>query len=123
MLRLPGLVAEDGDRSCAGHVVRGHERAAGIGSEAEGGEVVAGNVFANFSLRGRGAHADVHHVVSGLEGGELLELGGVVLEMAVEIVGEEVEIAVVVFVASVDAAVVGVANAVQSRGTGDGQRA
>ncbi len=42
--------------------------------------------------------------------------------MAIEVVGEEVEVAVVVDEAAIDAAVVEVADAVQARGIGDGQR-
>ena len=119
---LPGLIAEYRDRGCAGLVVGGKERAAGIGSEAERREIVSGDVFGGFCLCRSWSGADVDAVVAGLEGGELFELGRGVLEVAVEIVGEDVEIAIVVDVAAVHAAVVEVANAVQGRGIGDRER-
>src|SRR5262249_55969743 len=61
------------------------------------------------------ADADVHHVLAGLKGGELLELGSVVLEFAIEVVREEIEVAVVVDESTVDAAVIEVADAIEGR--------
>ena len=52
---------------------------------------------------------------SGLKGGKLLELGGVVLDVAVEVVGEEIEVAVVIDEAAIDTAVIKVADAIEGR--------
>src|ERR1700733_4091794 len=55
-----------------------------------------------------GPGANVHHVLSRLEGGQLFELGRGLAEVAIEIVGEEIEVAVVVHEAAIHTAVVDV---------------
>ncbi len=57
----------------------------------------------------------------GLKGRELLELGRVVLEVAVEFVGVEIEIAVIALKSAIEAAVVSVANAKEGRRIGHRQ--
>jgi len=109
---LPCGVAENGDGRGARDVVRGLKHAAGVGADAKGREIIARDIFGALGLGHSVADADVHHVLAGLEGGELLEFGGTVLEFTVKVVGEEIEVAVVVDEAAVDAAVVEVAYAV-----------
>ena len=110
---LPGGIAENCDRCGSGDVIGGLEHASGVGSDAEGGEVISGNIFGAFRLGHAVADANVHPVLAGLESGELLEFGCVVLYFAVEIVGEEIEVAVIVDKAAIDAAVVEVADPVE----------
>ena len=118
---MPSLITEYRNWGSAGLVVGRKERAAGKGSEAERREIVSGDVLGGFCFCGSLSGADVDAVVPGLESGQLFELGRRVLKMAVEVVGEEIKISIVVFVAAVHAAIVQVANAVQGRGVNDGE--
>jgi hypothetical protein len=76
---LPGCVADDSDRRCAGDIVGGLKHAAGISANSKRGEVVARDVFGAGGFCHCVADSDVHRVPSGLEGGELFELGSGVL--------------------------------------------
>ncbi len=120
ILLLPGAVAEHGDGRGVGLVVGGGDGAAHEGAQAEGGEVIAADVFA---VEGLGsaiglAAADAEGPVAGLEGGEGGELGGVLLHLPVEGVGVE---APFVLSAAFDAAVVAGADAVEAGGVGNGE--
>src|ERR1017187_2243314 len=119
---LPGLVAHYRDRRCAWTVVRRQKHATGICSQAEGGKVVAGYIFGGFCFRCDGLDADVHAVVSGLEGRQLFEVRRGPLEVTIQIVRKEVEIAAIVHESAIHAAVVQVADAVQTCRIGDRER-
>lgn len=89
MLGLPGSVTEDGDGSRARNIIGGREQASGVGADAEGREVIAGDVFGALRLCRGVADADAFGFLAGLEAGQLLELRGGVLDLAVKIVGEK----------------------------------
>ena len=95
MRRLPIRIAQYRNWRCAGLVVGGKQHAAGIGSDAEGGKIIAGNIFSTLRFGGAGAAANAHRALPRLHGCQLFELGRGVDEMAVEFVGKQIEVSVV----------------------------
>ena len=81
--RLPGCIADDGNRRGTGHIVGGLEHAPGIGADAESGKVVSRNIFSAFGFRHGVADAHIHQVLAGLKSGKLFKFGSGVLKMAV----------------------------------------
>ena len=79
----PSRVAENGNWRSARNVIGRLEQAAGIGAEAEGRKIIAGDIFGALGFRLGVADANVHHVLAGLEGGELLEFGSRILKLAI----------------------------------------
>ena len=117
----PDGVTDDGDGGGAFAVVVGLEQAAGEGTHAEKGEVVAGNEADGQRLCGGvvfGARAD--DVGAGLDGGHAVGSGGVIAELLVEVEGED---APVVLQAAFLAALDDLADLVELLGVRDGQGA
>src|SRR5215469_2744417 len=114
MGRLPGGIAENRDWRGSGDVVGGLKHASGIGSDAEGGEIISGNILGMLGLGQVIADAYIHPVLARLESGELLEFGCVALDFAVEIVGEEIEVPVVIDKAAIDTAIVEIADPIEA---------
>ncbi len=119
---LPGVVAEDGNRSSRAAIIGGREHPPAEGTNAERREVIAGDelrpewsggVFATLTPHARAR-------ATRLEGRHLFELGGRGLQPLVQREGKH---APAFLRATLDAAVVAVAHAVEPCRVGDRQRA
>ena len=119
---MPRPVADNRGGGCRGRVVTLAEYAPRIGSQAQRGEEIAGDELAvqRFGLRLSAAHTPQQP--PGPHRGQLLELRRGVLEVQIGIVGEDRVVPVIVLKATLDATIVGVADAIELGWIGDRQR-
>ena len=120
--RFPRVMADHDDGRRRRRVIVCGEDAAAEGADAEGREVVAGDVFRPERARGdvHAGPADADAEAAGLEGGQLFELGRFGFEAFEERVREH---APAILRSALDAAVVAVADAVEAFRVGDRERA
>ena len=96
-IRLPGWIAEHQNRCSTGLVVAWYKRPARINAYAQRSEVIPGNKFRAQRLCRRRSAAHSQGGPSGLQCRKLLQLWRGMLKLKVEVVREEVEIAVIAF--------------------------
>src|SRR5207249_6236840 len=120
--RFPRVMADHDDGQRRRRVIVCGENASAEGANAEGREVVAGDVFRSERARGdvHAGPADADAEAAGLEGGQLFELGRFGVEAFEERVREH---APPILRSALDAAVVAVADAVEAFRVGDRERA
>src|SRR5262249_3791230 len=123
--RVPRVMADHDDGWRRRRVVVGGEDAAAEGADAEGREVVAGDVLAPQRARGdvnniAPSPADADTEAARLEGGQLFELGRRLFEAFEE---REREHAPAILRSALDAAVVAVADPVEAFRIGNRERA
>ena len=119
---LRGLIAQHRHRRRPWLVVAHGQHTAYLRANAQREKVVAADILAEQRLAHSVAAAHAIGVAPRLYRGQLLKLRRRLLQMQIKVIGIDIEVALVVHVAALDAAVVLVADAIELFGIGDRQR-